>query len=90
MRQIDISFIIPVYNCSKYIQDCVKSIYKCSKYSIELLQLCSITDCEYGKTETPFCISDEAFEIAKKKIGEEKAKSMDFLENALGKVVNDC
>ena len=55
-----------------------------------LLQLCSITDCEYGKTETPFCISDEAFKIAKKKIGEEKAKSMDFLENALGKVVNDC
>lgn len=55
-----------------------------------LLRLCSITDCEYGKTETPFCISDEAFEIAKKKIGEEKAKSMDFLENALGKVVNDC
>lgn len=28
--------------------------------------------------------------IAKKKIGEEKAKSMDFLENALGKVVSDC
>ena len=37
MRQIDISFIIPVYNCSKYIQDCVKSIYKCSKYSIECI-----------------------------------------------------
>lgn len=37
MRQIDISFIIPIYNCSKYIQECVKSIYKCSKYSIECI-----------------------------------------------------
>lgn len=55
-----------------------------------LLQLCSITDCEYGKTKMPFCISNEAFETAKKKINEEKAKSMDFLENALGKVISDC
>lgn len=54
-----------------------------------LLNLCSLTNCEYRKTITPFCISDEMFDIASEKISIEKEVSFEFLKNALQKVQVD-
>jgi len=44
MKQYDVSVIIPVYNCEKYVEDCVKSICKQDYENFDKIQVILVDD----------------------------------------------
>ena len=60
MEEYDISVVIPVYNCQKYVEDCVKSIYNQDYEDLSKIQVILVDD---GSTDKSL---DICYEIQKK------------------------
>lgn len=88
MNNIEISFIIPIYNCSSYIEECVRSIYAC--YCDENIECILVDD---GSTDNSKIICDNISgkyknvkALHKKNGGVSSARNYG-LENAKGKYI---